>query len=87
LGYWYGGLTQTIAECGDVNESGNVDIDDIIYLIHWMFTGGPAPNRLDMANTNCLEEVDIDDIVYLINYLFQGGYAPCDPDGDGNPDC
>ena len=30
-------------EHGDVNVSGAVDIDDVVYLIQYIFAGGPAP--------------------------------------------
>jgi uncharacterized protein (TIGR02145 family) len=33
---WYG-------ECGDVDCSGGSDIDDVVYLITYIFAGGPAP--------------------------------------------
>jgi hypothetical protein len=31
------------AECGDVDLSGGVDVDDIVYLINYVFSGGPPP--------------------------------------------
>lgn len=69
--------------CGDANGSGGdpaVDIDDIVYLINYVFGGGPAPVPLESGDANCSggdPSVDIDDIVYLINYVFGGGPAPC----------
>jgi uncharacterized protein (TIGR02145 family) len=33
---WYG-------ECGDVDCSGESDIDDVVYLINYIFAGGPGP--------------------------------------------
>jgi len=74
-------------ECGDVNISGGVDIDDVVFLVNYVFLGGPAPTPIEMGDTDCSGFVDIDDIVYLIQYIFSGGYAPCDIDGDGIPDC
>jgi hypothetical protein len=72
---------------GDADQSGEVDIDDVVYLISYIFTGGPAPIPLLSGDAECSGEVDIDDVVYLISYIFAGGYAPGDPDGDGTPDC
>ena len=74
-------------KCGDVNISGGVDIDDVVFLVNYVFLGGPAPTPIEMGDTDCSGFVDIDDIVYLIQYIFSGGYAPCDIDGDGIPDC
>jgi len=62
---------------GDANGSGGVDIDDVVYLIGYIFSGGPAPvlnNCCGDANGSC--GVDIDDVVYLIGYIFSGGPAP-----------
>jgi len=74
-------------ECGDVNGSENVDIDDVVWLIAYIFSGGPAPVPIESADVNCSGSADIDDVVWLICYIFSGGYAPCDTDGDGQPDC
>jgi hypothetical protein len=82
--------------CGDVNASGTVDIDDLIYLIFYIYAGGPAPEPCHSGDVDCsgaglFEDVDIDDVVYLILYIFANGSAPCDPypppNGDGIPDC
>lgn len=72
--------------CGDCNASGGIDIDDIVYLINYVFQGGPAPAP-GSDDVNCSGSTDIDDVVYLINHVFQGGNAPCDPDGDGEKEC
>ena len=73
------------AEIGNANGSTAyppIDIDDVVYLIAYMFSGGPAPTPYPSAsgdaNCSCTEPaVDIDDIVYLIEYMFSGGPAPC----------
>jgi len=31
------------AVCGDADQSGQVDIDDVVYLIAYIFSGGPEP--------------------------------------------
>jgi hypothetical protein len=73
--------------CGDADGSEDVDIDDVVYVIQYIFASGPPPEPLEAGNADCSGGVDIDDVVYLINYVFSGGSAPCDPDGDGVPDC
>jgi len=66
---------------GDVDDSGAVDIDDVTYLVNYIFTGGPAPIPfLCKGDANGSGSVDIDDVVYLIGYIFVGGPAPA-------PDC
>jgi parallel beta-helix repeat protein len=63
--------------CGDMNGDNDVDISDIVYLLQYIFTGGPAPVLLDAASVNCDGSIDIADIVYLIRYIFLGGDPPC----------
>ncbi len=66
-----------LAVCGDANGSEEVDIDDVVYLIGYIFSGGPAPSPLWTGDADCSGEIDIDDVVYLINYIFTGGQPPC----------
>jgi hypothetical protein len=73
--------------CGDADASGNIDIDDVVYLIAYIFSNGPAPDPLESGDADCSGGVDIDDVVYLVTYIFAGGYPPCDIDGDEMPDC
>ncbi len=63
--------------CGDVNNSSYVDIDDAVFIVNYIFSGGPAPDPIESGDVNCSGEVDIDDIVYLVNYIFAGGPEPC----------
>jgi hypothetical protein len=63
--------------CGDANANGSVDIDDVIYLVAYIFSGGPEPVPYEAGDVNCSGVVDIDDIVYLIAYIFSGGPEPC----------
>ncbi len=64
--------------CGDADNSGGVDIDDVVYLIDYIFNGGPEPNPIESGNVSCDDAIDIDDVVYLVAYIFSGGPAPCD---------
>ncbi|MBU1319325.1 MAG: dockerin type I repeat-containing protein, partial [candidate division Zixibacteria bacterium] len=63
---------------GDANGSGFIDIDDVVYTIAYIFTGGPEPvPEVIVADTDCSGFVDIDDVVYIIAYIFTGGPPPC----------
>lgn len=73
--------------CGDANSSFDIDIDDIIYIIDYIFVAGSPPDPMESADVNCSGEVDMDDVVLLIDYVFLAGRAPCDPDNNGIPDC
>ncbi len=63
--------------CGDCNGNGFVNISDAVYLINYIFAGGPAPFPLEVGDVNCDGHVFISDCVYLIFYIFSGGAAPC----------
>jgi len=65
-------------DIGDCDHSGLIDIDDIVFLIDYLFQGGPAPDPLELGDTDCSGGIDIDDVVYLIEYVFQSGPAPCE---------
>jgi hypothetical protein len=51
-------------------------IEDVVYLLNYLFCGGPAPGPNQCGDVNCDGVIDITDVVYLINYLFIGGPAP-----------
>ncbi len=68
---------RSVFACGDANGSGTVNISDAVYLIAYIFSGGPAPSPLLAGDANCSGSVNISDAVYLIAYIFSGGPAPC----------
>ena len=84
-------LTSTLSAqslpCGDCNADGTANITDAVYLITYIFGGGPPPNPLASGDANCDGTVNVTDAVYLIQYIFAGGPPPCDPNDDGVPDC
>jgi hypothetical protein len=63
--------------CGDVDASGGLSIGDAVFVINYIFGGGPAPNPLAAGDVNCDGSVSIADAVYLIAYIFGGGPVPC----------
>lgn len=63
--------------CGDADGSTSVSISDAVYLIQYIFAGGPAPIPLEVGDCDCSGLVTISDAVFLINYIFGGGPAPC----------
>ena len=62
---------------GDANSDGKISVSDVVYMINYLFKGGPAPVPLESADTNCDEKPSVSDVVYLINYLFKSGPPPC----------
>jgi uncharacterized protein (TIGR02145 family) len=76
--------------CGDVNNTGTVNVLDITSLINFLYKGGPAP-FCGLGDVNNSSSVNILDVNYLINSLYKGGPSPnCGPetstvtDIDGN---
>jgi hypothetical protein len=61
---------------GDVDGSGIVDITDLVYLIDYVFGGGPVPVSMNSADVDASCEIDISDITYLVSYYFQTGSPP-----------
>ncbi len=62
---------------GDANTDKKTTVSDVVFLINYLFKGGPAPNPVYLGDVNCDDKVNVTDVIYLINYLFKGGLAPC----------
>ncbi|MFH1686040.1 MAG: hypothetical protein ABIE70_00790 [bacterium] len=70
----------------DANHDGvGPDIADLVYMVNFMFNGGPKPPCEDPVGSNYFPECDVNgdgaapdiaDLVYLVNYMFNGGPAP-----------
>jgi len=73
---------------GDATGDTIVDIDDVVFLINYLFQGGPPPNPPAAGDVNGDCFIGISDIIWLINYLYRFGPPPqirCLP-GDFNYD-
>jgi len=63
---------------GDANNDGVHTSADIIYLVNYVFKGGPAPLPVaQVGNVNCDLQITSADIIYMVNFVFKGGPAPC----------
>lgn len=58
----------------DANGDGATTVNDVFYLINFLFSSGPAPQGPSDANGDGATTVA--DIFYVINYLFSGGPPP-----------
>lgn len=74
-GFWQHTVTSYL--CGDADGNDIITISDAVYLINYVFAGGPAPNPLLSGDADCSGFISISDAVALINYIFAGGPAPC----------
>lgn len=65
---------------GDANNDNSINIGDAVYVINYVFKGGPAPPCLQEGDSNGDGSINIGDAVYVINFVFKGGPAPiCGP--------
>jgi subtilisin family serine protease len=62
--------------CGDADGDESINMLDVLYLIAYLYKGGPVPGSLDAADVNNDGSVDMLDILYLIAYLYKSGPAP-----------
>ena len=77
-------VTDTVSDvcgyfCGDANRDGGVNVGDAVYVINYIFKGGPAPAPVAAGDANCDGAVNVGDAVHVINYIFKSGPAPCCP--------
>ncbi len=63
--------------CGDTDGNSIITISDAVYLITYIFGGGPAPDPVIAGDADCNGIVTISDAVFLITFIFGGGPAPC----------
>jgi len=62
---------------GDPNSDGSKSVSDVVFLINYLFKGGPEPLPDPVVgDVNEDGDVTVADVVYLINYLFKGGPPP-----------
>lgn len=61
---------------GDADNSGTITVSDVVFLINYVFAGGPAPTAECLGDTNCDCAISISDAVFSIIYIFGGGQPP-----------
>jgi Zinc carboxypeptidase/Thrombospondin type 3 repeat len=62
--------------CGDCNNTINVNVSDITFMIRYAFLGGPPPVHIWSCDTNGNGTFNVADITKLVSYLFRGGSIP-----------
>jgi hypothetical protein len=61
---------------GDANNDGQLNVGDVVFLIAYVFSFGPAPLPMEAGDVNCDGEVNVADPVYMIAHIFLGGPPP-----------
>ncbi len=62
---------------GDVNMDLQISVSDVVFLVNYLFRGGPAPTPSFLGDVDCSGAVEVSDVIYLVSFLFKGGPAPC----------
>jgi len=62
--------------CADADASEAVNLLDAVYLIDFLYRGGPPPQPMAAGNVNQDGAINLLDISYIINYLYREGPAP-----------
>ncbi|GEM_PF-783701 len=65
--------------CGDIDNTGRIDISDLVYLVDYMFNDGPPlpyPPAADCAGDG---QIDISDLVCWVDHWFMGAPSPTCP--------
>lgn len=71
-----GALTITGGRRGDANTDELLNVSDAVFLISFIFAGGPAPATVYNGDADANSLINISDTVYLLAYIFSGGPAP-----------
>ncbi|MCP4569557.1 MAG: hypothetical protein GY841_18425 [FCB group bacterium] len=71
----YGEVTDTCEEQypGDVDNNGSIEMADIVYLVAYLYGGGPAPTVLANADVNGDCYIDEKDVEDLSSFVATGG--------------
>ena len=71
---------------GDADASGVTNITDGIFVLNFLFLGGPTPSCEDAADADDSGAINITDGIYVLNFLFLGGPNPPAPSPRCGPD-
>ena len=61
--------------CGDANNDEMINVADAVFLINYIFKGGPAPVFYEAGDVNNDNDIDLADIVHVVVYVFLDGPA------------
>jgi len=61
---------------GNANGDGIVNIMDVSFLLNYLYKGGLAPYRFEVADIDGSGSIDVRDISYLIRFIYREGPEP-----------
>jgi len=79
-----GNPTKPVFRRGDADGRGDLQLTDAIFILNFLFTGGPPPACSEAADADDNGTVQLTDGIRILNFLFTGGPPPSAP---GPADC
>ena len=72
---------KAVLQGGDANFDGIVLVSDLVYMVDYLFKGGPSPIPIDdSGDFTCEDEINVADLTSMVDFLFKGGNpCPCNP--------
>ncbi len=61
---------------GDADGSGMYTMNDVVYMINYVFRGGPEPVPFELGDADMNGAIEVADIVYMVNFMYKGGPRP-----------
>ena len=61
---------------GDLVGNAHYSMNDVVYLIAFLFRQGEAPQPIESGDVDMSGSVNVADVAYLINYLYRQGPRP-----------
>jgi len=61
---------------GDANGDGERDLSDVLFVLEYLFRGGPASTCPEAADTTADRNLDLTDAIFLLFFLFGDGTPP-----------
>jgi predicted outer membrane repeat protein len=68
---------------GDADQNAETNLTDAVYILQFLFLGGPQLECADAGDTDDDGRLVLTDAVFLLNWLFQGGPPPPEPGACG----
>ncbi|HOP06679.1 MAG TPA: SBBP repeat-containing protein [candidate division Zixibacteria bacterium] len=65
----------------DNDPAEEISISDLVYMVNYLFNGGPPPPCMEEANINgegASDNPDITDLIHMVDYMFSSGPPPAD---------
>ncbi len=70
------GVDMYVSSNGDVNNSGEVTVADLTFLVAALYVGGPTPLLPNNADVDGSCDINVGDLTYLLGFIFGDGPEP-----------